>query len=322
MTLLERIEALRSSLRRAAASDQELEQEVDGDLYDELGTAAKEIAARGMVLSLPSIRVARPSGPARVPFRWPRPSRASVELESDRTGKIATSEYRIELDERGVLRHSDYRITKVMDAFIKEDPEKMLMAARAHAIAQKIPELVVDASGALTGPAQLDESLRNLAGIPADPKLWAFTPLLGKFWYAWCQSFLGLPVAGPGSRGSVRVVHDLFGGKQLENDAEFSCEKSPDLAGYWVVSLESKLVNPSKDLLSRAVHRLLKDPDLRLDDLFAQSTELLVHLKAVVDPATFRPVAAGRLVGAIVGDPERPQGREYESQMWTFDWDG
>ncbi|HEU5073208.1 MAG TPA: hypothetical protein VFU02_03530 [Polyangiaceae bacterium] len=317
---IERIKALRSDLRRAAESDQEFEPAIDDDYYEALGTLAKEIAARGVVLVLPSIRVARPGGPARVPFRWPRPSRALVELESDRTGKVASAEYRIELDESGVLRHSDYRITKVMDAFIKEDPEKMLLAARAHAIAQKIPELVIDASGAATGPAELDEPLRQLMGIEPDPELVAFTPLLAKFWYAWCQSFLGLPVTGPGSRGVVRVVHDLLGGEQVENDAEFVCSKSPDLPGHWTVSLESKLLNPPKLALTRAVHRLLKDPELRLDELLAQPTELLVHLTVVVEPSTFRPVAASRLVGASVGNPDRPQGCEYESQVWTFDW--
>jgi hypothetical protein len=220
-----------------------------------------------------------------------------------------------------VLRHSDFQITKVMDAFIKEDPAKMLLAAKAHAIAEKIPELVIDASGVLTGPKEVAESQLSFGEMPTNPQLLAFMPLLAKFWYAWCQSFLGLPVTGPGSRGIVRVVHDLLGGGQLENDAEFACEKSPDLAGCWVVSLESKLVNPPQVPLSRAVHHLLQDPELALDDLLAQSTELLVHLKAVVEPNTFRPLAASRLVGAIVGNPDRPQGREYESQMWTFDWD-
>ena len=318
---IERIKALRSDLRRAAESGEAFEPELDDDYYDALGTVAKEIAARGVVLSLPSIRVARPSGPARVPFRWPLPSRALVELESDRTGKIASSEYRIELDEHGVLRHSDFRITKVMDAFIKDDPEQLLLAARAHALAGKIPALVIDASGVVTGPTELDETLRNLLGTEPEPELLAFTPLLAKFWYAWCQSFLGLPVSGPGSRGVVRVVHDLLGGEQFENDAEFACEKHPDLAGHWMVSLESRLVNPPQLPLSRAVQHLLKDPELRVDDLLAQSAELVVHLTAVVEPSTFRPLVASRLVGAIVGNPDRPQGHEYESQVWTFDWD-
>ena len=190
--------------------------------------------------------------------------------KSDRTGKIASAEYRIELDEHGVLRHSDFRITKVMDAFIKDDSEKLLLAARAHAIARKIPDLVIDASGVVTGPTELDETLRNLLGTEPEPELLAFTPLLAKFWYAWCQSFLGLPVSGPGSRGVVRVVHDLLGGEQFENDAEFACEKHPDLAGHWMMSLESRLVNPPQLPLSRAVQHLLKDPELRVDDLLAQ----------------------------------------------------
>lgn len=317
---IERIEALRRDLRRAAESDEEFEQTIDDDFYDDLGTLVKEVVARGVILALPSIRVARPSGPARVPFRWPRPSRALVELESDRTGKIASSEYSIELDEHGVLRHSDFQITKVMDAYIKEDPEKMLLAARAHAVAQKIPDLVIDASGVVAAPMEMDETLRNLFGMEPDPELLAFTPLLAKFWYAWCQSFLGLPVAGPGSRGVVRVVHDLFGGGQLESDAEYACEKHPDVAGHWILSLESMLVDPPKPQLSLAVHQLLKDAELRVDDLLAQSTELVVHLTAVVEPSTFRPLVASRLVGAIVGNPDRPQGYEYESQVWTFDW--
>ena len=318
---IERIEALRSDLRKAAESDEEFEQAIDDYAYDDLGTLVKEVVARGLIFALPSIRVARPSGPARVPFRWPRPSRALVELESDRTGKIASAEYRIELDEHGVLRHSDFRITKVMDAFIKDDPEKMLLAARAHAVAQKIPDLVIDASGVVATPMQVDETLRNLIGAEPDPDLLAFTPLLAKFWYAWCQSFLGLPVAGPGSRGVVRVVHDVLGGEQLENEAEFACEKHPDVPGHWMLSLESNLVNPPKATLSRAVHQLLKDSELRVDELLAQSTELGVRLTAVVEPNTFRPLVASRLVGATVGSADRPQGSEYESQVWTFDWD-
>jgi hypothetical protein len=116
MTLLLRIEALRNKLRRAAESDEGLELEVDDDSFDALGTIAKEIAARGVVFSMPSIRVARPSGRARVPFRWPRPSSAVVKLESDKSGKIGCCEYRIEFDENGVLRHSDFRITNTRGA--------------------------------------------------------------------------------------------------------------------------------------------------------------------------------------------------------------
>jgi hypothetical protein len=74
-----------------------------------------------------------------VPFRWPLPSSAAVELEADRTGNIATCEYRIALDASGVLSHSDFQIVKVMDAHVKGDPKNMLLAARAHAVAQKIP---------------------------------------------------------------------------------------------------------------------------------------------------------------------------------------
>ena len=201
MQLLKRIEALRASLREAAASDKAIESEIDDSYYEALGTAAKEVVARGMVMTLPSIRVVRSTGPARVPFRWPRPSSASVELESDRTGKVACSEYRIALDESGVLHHSDYQITRVMDAFIKEDPEKMLLAARAHAIAQKIPEVRIDATGAVTGMADAERAARDFesVGIPTDnANLMSFMPLLAKFWYAWCQSWVGLPVTGPG----------------------------------------------------------------------------------------------------------------------------
>jgi hypothetical protein len=322
MSLLQKVEALRSTMRRFAASSVAFEAQQDAEYFDALGTLAKEIAARGVVMTLPSIRVARPSGPLQVPFRWPLPSSAAVEVEADRTGKIATCEYRIALDASGVLSHSDFQIVKVMDAHVKRDPKNMVLAARAHAVAQKIPELVIDRSGAVVGPKDPAKMARDLerAGIPTDNShLTTFLPLVAKFWYAWCQSFLGLPIAGPGSRGTVRVVHDLMGGDELENDAEFSCEQSPELAGFWVLTLESKLTNPPKAPLTRAVRRLVDDPELPLDDLLAQPTELGVHLKAVVDPTTFRPIAASRLVGAIVGHPNRPQGQEYESQVWTFE---
>ena len=68
------------------------------------------------------------------------------------------------------------------------------------------------------------------------------------------------------------------------------------------------------------MQRLVQDPELQVGEL-TESTELLVSLSAVVDPSTFRPLAASRLVGAVVGDPDSPQGQEYESQVWTFDWE-
>jgi hypothetical protein len=94
----------------------------------------------------------------------------------------------------------------------------------------------------------------------------------------------------------------------------------PELSGCWLLTLESKLVNPPQALVSRAVQRLVQDPEFPIDEL-TESTELLVYLSAVVDPSTFRPLAASRLVGAVVGDPARRQGQEYESQVWTFDWE-
>jgi hypothetical protein len=322
MSLLARIEAARKTLRGHALSDEPFEPPLDDAFFDALGTAAKELAAEGLVKTLPSIRVAQPSssGP-RVPFRWPRPSRGVVELEQDRNGKVALVEFGIELDTQGTLRHSDFRVVRVMDAFIKEDPKAMLLAARAHAVGQKIPEVRIDVAGHVE-PVDADETRRALAGIVevTNPNLATFSPLLAKFWYAWCQSWLDLPVSGPGSSGIVRVAYDLMSGETLENDAEFSCERHPDLAGLWTLTLESKLHNPSLELVVPALELLVDDPEVPLGDLLEQQTEFLTHLTLVVEPNTFRPLVASRLVGAVVGDPDRPQGQEYEHQLWTFDW--
>jgi hypothetical protein len=323
MSLFTRIEAARKTLRRHALSDDPFEAPLDDSFFEALGTAAKELAAEGLLKTLPSIRLAQPaaSGP-RVPFRWPRPSRGTVELEQDRNGKVALVEFGIDLDAEGTLRHFDYRVVKVMDAFIKEDPKAMLLAARAHAIGQKIPEIRIDRAGHL-GPVDAGQAQKALAGTieVTNLNLLTFSPLLGKFWYAWCQSWLDLPVSGPGSRGSVRVAYDLMSGATLENDAAFCCELHPDLHGLWTLTLESKLDNPRRDLVVPALQLLIDDPEIPLGDLLEQHVEFLTHLMVVVEPSTFRPLLASRLVGAVVGDPDLPQGQEYEHQLWTFEWD-
>jgi hypothetical protein len=323
MSLLARIEAVRKTLRRHALADNPFETPPDESLFDALGTAAKGLAAEALLKTLPSIRVARPStsGP-RVPFRWPRPSRGTVEVEHDRNGKLAVVEFGIDLDTEGTLRHSDYQVVKVMDAFIKEDPKLMLLAARAHAVGQKIPEIRIDLAGHVE-PADVDQVQKALAGTIeiTNLHLATFLPLLGKFWYAWCQSWLDLPVSGPGSSGTVRVAYDLMSGETLENDAEFSCELHPDLQGLWTLTLESELDNPPFYLVVPALQLLIDDPDIRLGDLLEQQVKFLTHLMIVVEPNTFRPLVASRLVAAVVGDPTRPQGEEYERQLWTFEWD-
>lgn len=285
-----------------------------------------------------------PSAPADVfKFAWPSPSSAMVVKDGEKKGEKAKLRFRLDVaaEESGGLRA---RLTEFWFLEVAgrdaSTPAMKAALAPALAMAQAVPDTLVDAKGNYLGIDGIDALVERVVKFRAEQRgdseqqrelllKQLRSPVMQESlrqacaadWNTWVGSWIGFDVA-PRSETSAAGEMPLMGVSIPATATRRHHGPVPEHPGYVRLSAMTLAEGPEATAaFARAMQRVAEQsggeafPSDRLEEVRQE-----LHLEVVTDPRTLRPLRASRTKIARVKMKGEALREQVERAAYTFDW--